>query len=77
MADNDGHTPATAIESYALWWGMMTTLARKGLLSQQDVMDALDSGLHWLEENQKNFPDASPILTARKLLEELMNEVRG
>jgi hypothetical protein len=73
----DTHTPATAIASYALWWGMMTMLARKGLISQEDLMDALDSGLHWLEENQKNFPDASPILTAREMLEKLMDETRG
>jgi hypothetical protein len=75
MAD-DNHTPATAVASYALWWGLMTTLARKGLLSKEDLMDALDSGLHWLEENQKNFPDQQPALTARAMLESLMDLAR-
>lgn len=73
---DDGHTPATAVASYALWWGMMTTLASKGILSQQDVMNALDSALHWLEENQQNFPDRRPIESAREIVEGLMNEVR-
>lgn len=75
MADENG-TPATAIASYALWWGMMTMMARKGLLSREDVMDALDSGLHWIEENQKGFPDQEPAVTARAMLEELMNLTR-
>jgi hypothetical protein len=76
MSDQN-QTPATAIAAYSLWWGLAIELGKKGVLSKQEIMNGLDSSLHFLETNQSSFADQPSVETARMLVESLMNVFRG
>lgn len=67
---------ATSITSYALAWGFLCELGRKGILTPQEVIDVLDFGLAFVEEQSPKFDDQRATDTARQLLESLMRVVR-
>jgi hypothetical protein len=66
---------ATSITAYAICWGFLMKLGEKGLLTRQEVLDSLDFGLAFVEENAKHFDDQTATDTARQLLESLMKTV--
>jgi hypothetical protein len=66
---------ATAITAYAISWGFLTKLGGKGILSPQEIIDALDLSLAFVEENSKAFDDGAATDTARQLLEALIKVV--
>lgn len=72
----DDHTSATAIATYALWWGTTVALVKKGTLTSQEILDGLDQSLLWLEQNQHLFADRSSLETARQLVEARMKSFR-
>jgi hypothetical protein len=69
--------PATAIASYALWWGTITALGKSGVLTQQEILDGLDQSLLWLEQNQQLFSDQASLEIARQFVEARMKAFRG
>jgi hypothetical protein len=66
---------ATAITAYAIAWGFMMKLGEKGILTPQEIIDALDLSLNFVEENATAFDDQTATDTARKLLEALIKTV--
>jgi len=75
MAQPSYNVHATAITAYAVTWGFLCKLGEKGVLAPQEIIDALDFALHFLEENAPRFDDQTASDTARQLLESLMNIV--
>jgi hypothetical protein len=58
------------------WQGYSTkNFGEKGVLSPQEIIDALDLSLAFVEENAKAFDDGAATDTARQLLEALIKIV--
>jgi len=53
----------------------MMKLGEKGILTPQEIIDALDLSLSFVEENAGAFDDQTATDTARKLLEALIKTV--
>jgi hypothetical protein len=70
---DDAH--ATAITAYAVSWGFLMKLGEKGILTPQEIIDALDFALVFLEQNGQRFNDPAAIATARQLVESLIKIV--
>jgi hypothetical protein len=75
MPQPDYNVHATALTAYAIAWGFLCKLGEKGVLAPQEIMDALDFALTFIEENAKQFDDQTATDTARQLLESLMKIV--
>ena len=66
---------ATAITAYAISWGFLTKLGEKGILTPEEIIDALDFALSFVEENAVRLDDRTATDTARQLLKSLMSIV--
>jgi hypothetical protein len=75
MPQQSFNVHATAITAYAITWGFLCKLGEKGVLTREEIIDALDFALHFVEENAAQFDDQTATNTARQLLESLMNIV--
>jgi hypothetical protein len=66
---------ATALTAYAISWGFLLKLGERGILTPEEIIDALDFALSFVEENAAAFDDPTATDTARQLLESLMRTV--